>query len=246
MKTPTPTIFAIGGGEPGDYETLSIDRQIVEAAGERRARKRGKIKALFIPTASGDDQEYCDTFDKVYGRKLSCATDSLLPYGQRRTKISIKRQIDWCDPVYVGGGSTPAMIRLWRKYDIDKYLRRAWQQGTVMAGLSAGAVCWFKYGLSDAYPGRWTTVSCLGFIDNLACNVHYDSEKGRKKWFDKLVIKQKIRGIALEDNACTKLSGNRYEIIKSNRDAAAYWVFAESGKAKRVEVERAGMLGRDY
>jgi len=241
MKTPTPTIFAIGGGELGDYETLPIDRQIIETADRQRIRKRGKVKALFIPTASGDDQEYCDTFDKVYARSPWCDTDVLYLYGQNRSKASIKRQIDWCDLVYVGGGSTPAMIRLWRKYDIDKYLRQAWQRGTVMAGLSAGANCWFKYGLSDAYPGHWTTVSCLGFI-KVACNVHYN-QRGRKQSFDKLVLAKKITGIALEDNACIKLIGNRYEIIKANRTAAAYWVFAEGGKVRRVKVERAGELG---
>jgi len=241
MKIPIPTIFAIGGGDIGVYETLPIDRQIVETAGKQRVRQGGKIKALFIPTASGDDQEYCGTFAKVYGRKLGCDIDSLLLYGQRRTKASIKRQIDWCDLVYVGGGSTPAMIKLWRKYDIDKYLRRAWQKGTVISGLSAGAVCWFKYGMSDAYEKRWTTVSCLGIIDNLACNVHYD-HRGRKQPFDKLVIAKKIRGLALEDNACIKIIGNRYEIIKANHNAKAHWVFTEGGKAKRVAVARTGVL----
>jgi dipeptidase E len=243
MKKCTPTIFAIGGGDIGVYETLPIDRQIVGTASRQRIRRRGKIKALFMPTASGDDQEYCDTFAKIYGRKLGCATDSLLLYGQRLTKISIKRQIDWCDLVYVGGGSTPAMIKMWRKYDIDKHLHRAWQKGTVMAGLSAGAICWFRYGISDAYPHRWTTVSCLGFVD-LACNVHYDSQRGRKQAFDKLVAKKKITGVALGDNACIKITGDRYEIIKAKRNAGAYWVFGEGGKVKRVEIETAGKLCR--
>jgi len=241
MKTPTPTIFAIGGGDIGVYETLPIDRQIVETADRQRINRRGKVKALFIPTASGDDQGYCDTFVKVYGRKLSCETDSLLIYGQRRSKVSLKRQIDWCDLVYVGGGSTPAMIKMWRKYDIDKYLRQAWNRGTVMAGLSAGANCWFKHGLSDAYPGRWTTVTCLGFI-NLACNVHYDSQRGRKQAFAKLVIAKRITGIALEDNACIKITGDCYEIIKSTRNAKAYWVFDNGDKARRVEAAGAGKL----
>ncbi|MCP4581098.1 MAG: peptidase E [candidate division Zixibacteria bacterium] len=241
METKDQIIFAIGGGELGDYETLPIDKKIVEAADAQRIRKRGKVKALFIPTASEDDPEYCETFEQVYARSLWCNTDILYLYGKAQTKAAIRRQIEWCDMVYVGGGSTPAMMKMWRKYEVDKCLRRVWKQGTVMAGLSAGAVCWFKYALSDAYVGRWTTVSCLGFI-NRACNVHYSSEKGRKKAFDGLVKRKKITGIALDDNTCIKITNNSYEILKSDDNATAYWVTPDRGKAGRTEVDGWGEL----
>lgn len=241
MTTKDKIIFAIGGGELADYETLPIDKKIVAAADRQRTRKRGKVKALFIPTASGDDPEYCDAFEKVYARTLWCNTDILLLYGKNLSKAAIRRRIDWCDMVYVGGGSTPDMMRMWRKYDIDRCLRRAWSRGKVMAGLSAGAICWFKHGISDAYTGRWTTVSCLGFID-LACNVHYSSQRGRKGAFDKLVMKKKSSGIALDDSACIKITNNSFEIIKADNIAKAYWVFSQSGKVERVEIERAGEL----
>jgi dipeptidase E len=241
MKQNYRIIFAIGGGELGEYETLAIDREIVLAATKNRINGRGKVRALFIPTASGDEAEYCQSFIKVYGRKLKCDTDVLFLYNNRPSKAMMKRLINWSDLVYVGGGSTPDMIRRWRKYEVDKYLRRAWKRGTVMAGLSAGAVCWFRWGLSDAYIGRWTTVSCLNIID-LACNVHYSSQKGRKKAFDGLVAKKRLTGIALDDNACIKIINNKYEIIKSARNAGVYRVYYDKGKVRRQVMERTGKL----
>jgi dipeptidase E len=244
MKKPDRIIFAIGGGELGDGETLAIDKAIVAAAKKNRRNRRNKVRALVIPTASGDEHEYCQAFEKIYGRRLGCETDILYLYGRNPSKASLKRQIDRCDLVYVGGGSTPAMIRMWRRYDIDKFLRSAWRRGTVMSGLSAGANCWFRYGLSDAYTGRFATVTCLGFID-LACNVHYSSQKGRKQAFDKLVQNKKIAGIALDDNACIKIVNDNYEIIKSDKTANACWVYDDAGKVRQVKIEtgRSGARG---
>lgn len=241
MNKPDKIIFAIGGGELGAYETLPIDKQIVAAADKQRSPHHGKIKALFIPTASGDDPEYIEKFEKIYGYTLGCSTDYLLLYGKHPTRASLKRLIDWCDLVYIGGGSTPAMIRMWRKYDIDKYLKQAWKNGTVMAGLSAGANCWFRWGLSDAYVNRWTTVSCLGFFD-YACNVHYSSQPGRKLAFDKLVAKKQIAGIAIEDNACIKITDTRFEIIKSDNNANVFRVYCDGDKVYRVVIMGEGEL----
>ena len=240
MKT-NKIIFAIGGGDIGIGETLPIDRKIVEAAYGNRYRKRGSLKALFIPTASGDDPEYFTAFNSIYGNKLGCETDTLLLYGKHRGRASIKRLIDWCDLVYVGGGSTPAMLRMWRKYNVDKYLYQAWNRGAIMSGLSAGANCWFKYGLSDAYSGRWATVTGLGFI-NYACNVHYGSQRGRKKHFNRLVIQKNITGIALDDNACIMLINDNYKIIKADRNAGVYKLTSKDGRVYRFGMPSSGLL----
>jgi dipeptidase E len=240
-------IFAIGGGDIGIGETLPIDKKIVEAVYGNRYQRHGSIKALFIPTASGDDLEYFKAFNRIYKSKLGCDTDVLLLYNDIAVKVrpcsraSIKRQIDRCDLVYVGGGSTPAMLRMWRKHNIDKYLHQAWNRGAIMSGLSAGANCWFKYGLSDAYSGRWATVVGLGFI-NYACNVHYSSQRGRKKHFDKLVRHKNTTGIALDDNACIMIINDNYKIIKADRNAGVYRLTPEQGRVHRLEMSLSGQL----
>ncbi len=235
MSNSSKTIFAIGGGELDDYETYPIDEQIVLTADKLRKNRRRRLKALFIPTASEGDPEYCEAFETIYERALGCKADFLFLYGKQRSKASVRRQIDRCDFVYVGGGSTPAMMRMWRIYDVDRCLQRAWKSGKVMAGLSAGANCWFSWGLSDAYYPRWTNVRGLGFLD-YACTPHYDSQVGRKKYFDRLVAKKNILGIAIEDNACVKIVEDQIEAIKSDSTANAYWVFKDGGKIRRVMI----------
>jgi len=233
-------IFAIGGGELAELETLPIDRQIVAAARANCRVKKGRVRVLFIPTASGDDPEYYRSFQMVYGDKLGCRTDCLYLYGGATSKAAIAKKIKSAHLVYVGGGSTPAMMKMWRRYGVDKLLVRDYRRGVVLSGLSAGANCWFKYALSNAYEGRWTTVRGLNLI-GLCSNVHYDSEPGRKRAFDRLVKEQKIAGIAIEDNACIKIIDNtRYEIIKSKRSAAVYRIEYKNGKIDRERLGKAG------
>ena len=68
------------------------------------------------------------------------------------------------DVIYVGGGNTKSMLALWREWGVDRILRQAWQQGTVLSGVSAGAICWFEQGLTDSIPGKLTPLGCLGFL----------------------------------------------------------------------------------
>jgi dipeptidase E len=102
-------IVAIGGGELRNFETLEIDEYIVKSTGKENP------KALFIPTASGDALAYVDTFNKVYGEKLGCKTDSLLLSSENLEDKEIENKILSSDLIYVGGGNTEKMIKLWKE-----------------------------------------------------------------------------------------------------------------------------------
>ena len=143
-------IIAIGGGSLKKKETFAIDKYIVKLTGKRSPR------ALFIPTASIDPEDYCEVFDHIYGDLLRCRTDHLLLYRKPSDRAAAARKIKTADLIYVGGGNTLRMMKLWRRLGIDKLLINAWQQGTVLAGLSAGAICWHEWGHSDsrAYSGQ--------------------------------------------------------------------------------------------
>jgi len=139
-------IIAIGGGEIGEEETLAIDRKIVKLA------KRKNPKVLYIPTAGGDSKKWCNIFQKIYGDKLGCQVDFLLLVKNKDilTKKIITEKILSADIIYVGGGNTLKMLQIWKKNDVDKLLKKAYKKGTILSGLSAGAICWFRYGISDA------------------------------------------------------------------------------------------------
>lgn len=210
-------IIAIGGGSLKKKETLPIDRTIVKLTGKKSPR------ALFIPTASGDSREYCRTFERIYGGLLGCRTDHLLLYKRSGDRAAARRKIKAADLIYVGGGNTLRMMKVWRRMGIDKMLITAGKRGTVLAGLSAGAICWHEWGHSDSrsYSGRknWSyiKVRSLGICQGLYCP-HLDSEK-RHRSFKAMVQRGKMTGIACDNNAAIHYSDSGARCIATTRKA---------------------------
>ncbi len=121
--------------------------------------------------------------------------DTLELYGNRYEEGEIEKKILGTDIVYVGGGNTLRMMRMWRKHSVDLLLRKAWENGTVMAGLSAGSICWFEAGHSDSRKGadptkafEYMKVRGLGLIEGLHCP-HYDVEEYRRPELHKMILK---------------------------------------------------------
>lgn len=208
--------------------TASIDEEIVRLAGMK------KPQALFIPTASSDDVDYCAGFKKVYGDKFGCATQSLLLLKNPPSKKEISQIIDDADIIYVGGGNTLMMMRRWRFLGVDTMLIKACRKGTVMAGTSAGAICWFRFGHSDSmayyHPEnwKWIRVKCLGILPLTACP-HYLKEN-RDKHFQDMIMKKGGMGIALDDCTAFEVVGNQFRILQSKQSAKAFRVYKEKGR----------------
>jgi dipeptidase E len=213
-------IVAIGGGSLKKKQTLPIDREIVQLTGKKLPQ------ALFIPTASGDRQDYCEAFDRIYGELLGCKTDRLLLYRRPLDRESADRKIRSADLIYVGGGNTLRMMKLWRRLGIDKMLIKAGRQGTVLAGVSAGAICWHEWGHSDSrsYSGKkdWSyiKVRSLGLRRGLYCP-HLDSEK-RHSSMTAMVTREEILGIACDDFAAIHYAESGATCITSKRNARVH------------------------
>lgn len=229
-------IVAIGGGELKTFGTLSIDKEII-----RLTRKRCP-KTLFVPTASGDSEKYWKTFKKVYGDKLKCRTDVLYLIKDKPNKKQIKNKILNSDLIYVGGGNTLKMVKLWKKLGVDKILEMARDKGIVLSGLSAGSICWFKYGHTDSLrfhnPKKWRYIRMrgLGFINATHCP-HYRAEK-RKKDFQKMIKKHGGIGIALDNNCAIEILGGKFRIITSKKRANAYRIYRKKGKLHSEVIEQ--------
>lgn len=232
------TIVAIGGGDLENLGTLEIDSYIVELANKQCPR------ALFIPTASDDDQEYIDAFNNVYGKKLGCITDTLLLINKSLSEQEIKHKILSTDIVYVGGGDPRKMLNIWRKYKVDQYLKQAYEKGIILSGLSAGAMCWFRYGYSkngrksDGSPNlEWT--EGLGFINASHCP-HYNDEE--RKGFDVEFTAVQGNGIALEDNCALVLKNDTFRIIKSCEKASAFKLVNANENVEKLELANEDFL----
>ena len=239
-------IVAIGGGEIRTKGTLAIDQEIL-----RLSRKK-KPRLLFIPTGSADSENYWEHIQEYFGDHLGCTTDVLFLLKEAPSETEIKRKILSSDIIYVGGGNTLMMMRLWRRLGVAHILNAAYDKGIVLCGISAGSVCWFDSGHSDAMsfynPKKWNYINVrgLGLIKGFHCP-HYNSRtRGvpRRKDFQKMIARIGGFGIAIEDNCAIEfLDGKHYRIISSKPRAGAYRIYKTRGEvvSEKIKPETALM-----
>ena len=228
-------IFAIGGGELGDFETFDIDSEIVKAT-----EKKNPI-ALFIPTASYDAVGYIETFRKVYGEKLACQIDVLLLHDENASSEIAKEKIEKADLIYVGGGDTKNLLDMWMKFGVDEYLKSAMEKGTILSGLSAGSICWFKAGQSDYESFNsdktiwgYKRLNALNFIQLL--HVPHYNEDSREEEIGEFIYEGEV-ALAIDNNACVEIKGNTFRIHKTDFNARVQQVYWKDGKLKKVTLE---------
>lgn len=217
-------IIAIGGGLIRTRETFLIDKYIVCLS------KKEKPNVVFIPTASDDDDGYQAIFEEVYGGNLKCNVKHILFTKKKYTLIDLEKILNWADIIYVGGGNTKKMLEVWKQnnfFDLIKKYHK--QESKILAGLSAGAICWFKYGNSDSplfeNPNseiKTEKLNALGLINAALCP-HYNTEKFRTSEFDKMMKETTdCVGIAIDNNCAIHFYKNTYKIIRSVQNANAY------------------------
>lgn len=208
-------IVAMGGGGFTDDDPL-IDDYILSLTGKERPR------VCFIPTASGDAASYVERFYAAFTRR-SCEPTHLslfqLPYP------AIGDILRSHDVVYVGGGSTANMLAIWRMHGLDETLRQAWERGVVLAGISAGGLCWFEAGVTDSLsPELVPWRDGLGFLPGSFCP-HYDGEELRRPVFTKLVREGFPPGYAADDCVALHFVDTELrEVVSSREGARAYRV----------------------
>ena len=169
------TIACIGGGGflVDDASHLQERYLLTLLPEPRRARPR----VLFLGTAHGDRELAQLKAYKIFS-KLGCdiATLPFFPFEMKRDYAAEARAADL---IYVGGGNTVAMVAVWREFGFDHALHAAWQGGTVLAGISAGANCWFEHYVTDSIPGGGIRAG-LGWLRGTFCP-HLDSEAWRQR-----------------------------------------------------------------
>lgn len=242
-------LVAIAGGEIGrpgtTVETTKIDQEIIQLTGKNNP------KVLFIPTASGDPQGYVDVVEKHFGERLGCKVDTLLLIGAKPSKSEIEKKIFNSDVIYVGGGNTQKMLRVWRKFGVDTLLRHAFEKGVVISGLSAGANCWFKSSISDSRLFKRSGKSgekqdkTMMLLQGLNWfNITYSPHQVRESFrlFDLMNVIKKTSGIgiAVDDCAALEIVDDTWRIIHSKSKAGAYKVYKKNGRlfCDRLEASK--------
>jgi dipeptidase E len=238
-------IVAIGGGVIRTKGTAPIDREIIRLTNKKHP------KLLFIPTASSDSERYWKHVQEYFGGFLKCDTDVLLLLPDGIAKEKIETKIGWADVIYVGGGNTLQMMRVWRSLGVDNLLKKAYENGTVLSGISAGAICWFDSGHSDSMsfsnPRNWNYIKVrgLGFIKGVHCP-HFNSRtRGvpRRKDFRDMIRRTGGIGIAIENNCAIEfIDGRFYKVITSKNYARAYRVYKDGGQIVTERIRQQEQL----
>ena len=135
------------------------------------------------------------------------------------------------DVIFVTGGNTANAIAIWRTHGFDEILREAWEQGVLLAGWSAGMICWFEHGVTDSFGPDLAPLECLGLLPGSACP-HYDGEERRRPVYRRLVENGLPAGVAADDDVALHYLGNELrEVVTTREGAGAYRVSADGEEA---------------
>lgn len=210
--------------------------------------QRRRPRVCFIPTASADSAAYIAKFYRAFARRcdptdLTLFDPSALPRHPPRT-ADLASFVAEQDVFYVGGGNTVHLLAMWRAHGLDKLLRKAWMAGAVLAGISAGMLCWFEDGLTDSFGGLQALNDGLGFIKGSACP-HFDGEPERQEAYRQLIARGGS-GYAAEDGVGLHFVGRWLrEVVSSRPTAVAYRLSLRRGNVveKKLQVRYLGRSG---
>jgi peptidase E len=204
-------IIAMGGGG----FSMEPDNPALDLYVLAQTRKRNP-SICFLATATGDADGYIDNFYSAF-RAHRCRPTHVPLF--RRTP-DLKQALLTQDVIYVGGGNTKSMLATWRGWELPRLLRRAWAGGTVLAGISAGAICWFEAGVTDSWGDRLAGLPCLGFLPGTCCP-HFDGEPERRPALHRLVASGKVStALALDDGAAAHFIGRKLSRVVISRPHA--------------------------
>ena len=215
-------VIAIGGGGFGRNPNHNKIEKYILAQSEN-----SKPNIVFIPTASAEDKGYLVNFYSCFS-KLECQA-SHVNFFQRTPRLD--SIINQADIIYVGGGNTKSMLAVWRDWKFDKLLLKAYQNGKILCGVSAGAICWFEQGVTDSWASNLNTMECLGFLKGMTCP-HYQEEVDRRPSVHQMLKNDKaMPGYAIDGGAAVHFKNGEYHrSLQFYPDSLAYHVSYEKGK----------------
>jgi len=209
-----------------------LDDYVLSLTGAERPR------VCFLPTASGDADHYVVRFYRRFSAGCETSHVSLFRRDQGGSGVEsdLACHLLGQDLIYVGGGNVVSMLGVWRAHGLDRVLRRAWREGVVLCGPSAGSLCWFQEALS-AFHGPPQRVTGLGMLPYSNC-VHYNVEPARRDEYRRFVGDGMRAGFAADDGVALHFHGTHLERVLSSRpDGRAYRVEPVEGEVVEAPLE---------
>ena len=212
-----------------------LDEHVLALTGADRPR------VCFLPTASGDADHYVVRFYRAFSpARCEPSHLSLFRRSAPGDPPDLAAHLLAQDVIYVGGGSLVSLLGVWRAHGLDEVLRACWERGVVLAGCSAGSLCWFADAVT-AFHGPPAAVAGLGLLPH-ANSVHVDAEPARLAALRRLVDAGAVApGYAADDGAALHFVGDELaEVVTSRPRARAYRV--EPGACTPLDARHLGRL----
>lgn len=218
-KPPEKIIFAYGGQLNKIFLKYII-----------KLTNKSNPKICFLPTASGDNPEYIAFWNKLC-KQLLIKAQVLKTFSASSNLHSFAEQLLQSDVIIVGAGNAINMLAIWKAQGIDTILKKAYEKGIVIAGGSAGSLCWFSNGYTGSRPLGMTKIEGLSFLNFSHCP-HYHSDPKRKPFYQQGILTGDILpGYACDDfSGVLFINGSFRKSVSQNRENNNYFVSIVDGK----------------
>ncbi|MDR6504732.1 peptidase E [Arthrobacter oryzae] len=237
MAAQQPTILATSGGyKAGRRSRLEFDALLHHAVELSGVTGRAP-RVTHIGTAAGDQRWFNAEMDqaaKIAGFEFSHLNLFTMPSVEDPEAHLMAQDVVW-----VNGGSVVNLLAVWRAHGLDGILRRAWEGGVVLAGVSAGSICWYQGGTTDSFgPQLRPVTSALGFLP-YANGVHYDSEDQRRPLVHRLVADGTLGETHCTDDGVglVYFGTDLVEAVSEVRSKAAYRVTRQTSGDTAIAAE---------
>ncbi|HVU10989.1 MAG TPA: peptidase E [Phototrophicaceae bacterium] len=231
-------IITLGGGDFAAADMRVMYRYILEQSGVAHP------KISFLPQAGGENLDYIVRFYRLFV-ELGAIPSHLSLFNPHTAAIEDYLMAQ--NVIYVGGGNTKSMLALWREWGLDQILHNAANNGTVLAGVSAGAICWYEAGSTDSIPGRLSGLPCLGYLRG-SCSPHYDGEPLRRPEFQRMISSGELpAGVAFDDGAAGHfIDGQLAQVISARPNAKGYRVERDGAAARETVLDTRFLKDADH
>ena len=223
-------IIAIGGGGFGRNPNEPIIENYILNLSDSQ-----KPNITFFPTASAENSDYIVNFYTAFS-SLNCNAKHVSLFKNTPNLESI---ISDSDIIYIGGGNTKSMLAVFKEWGLDKLLLKAYKDGKILAGVSAGAICWFDQGITDSWEDGLRVLDCMGILKGVCCP-HYDGELDRKPSVEKFLKSNEIDAcFCIEDGAAIHYQNNRFKTaVAFYQNKNAYEVKLNRGSIKETPLKK--------
>jgi dipeptidase E len=215
-------IIPIGGGKFCD----GLAEFVIDLTGKERPR------LLYIGTAMAEDPSYALRFLDQFHRRADISRLEFFPWPPEDLRSTVLDQ----DLIFVGGGNSANMLAIWRVHGVDRLLREALDTGVVLAGSSAGGLCWFESGVTDSFGPQLESMEYLGFLPG-SFSPHWDDEEQRRPRYHRLLKDGLAAGYAADAGVGLHfVNGELREAVACEEGSGAYRLELIDGEVAEAPI----------